>query len=100
MRPRGMRRDGLNEWCRSHRHDPVKLQHQMLRAKMLGHYNYYGRSGNFRSVAAFAREVERIWQRWLSRRSQRALLSWERFKRHLRNYPLPKPRLPRSVTGR
>lgn len=92
---RSLRR--ASEWCRAHRHDPVRVQHSQLQAKMLGHYNYFGVTGNARSIWAFARGVERLWRYWLSRRSQRAIQSWSRFKRLLRAYPLPPPRLPRSV---
>jgi group II intron reverse transcriptase/maturase len=87
-------------WCRAHRHDKVGYQHKMLRKKLMGHYAYYGVSGNWRSVANFYRQVERLWRKWLDRRSQQRHMPWDRFKRLLRHYPLPLPRLPRSTYRR
>lgn len=84
-------------WCRAHRHDPVKEQHQMLSKKVAGHYAYYGITGNSPSLSAFLHAVERTWQRWLSRRSQRAGIAWDRFKQILKARPLPPPRVVHSV---
>jgi RNA-directed DNA polymerase len=79
------------EWCRSHRHDPVKEQRKALARKLDGHYNYFGVNGNVRSLKVLLRQVERGWRKWLSRRGQRRPLSWERFKGVLQLYPLPAP---------
>jgi hypothetical protein len=64
---------------------------------MRGHYGYYGITGNARMLTMFWYAVERIWQRWLSRRSQRAKIKWERFKQLLRVFPLPLPRVVHSI---
>jgi RNA-directed DNA polymerase len=85
------------EWCRTHRHDRMKEQHRALARKVQGHYAYYGITGNARCLAAFWHSVERIWQRWLSRRSQRARIRWDRFKELLRVFPLPGPRVVHSI---
>src|SRR5207249_3921843 len=41
--------NAVSEWCQRHRHDDVELQWKSLNAKLRGHYEYYGRSTNFRS---------------------------------------------------
>lgn len=87
----------LSQWCRAHRHDRLTTQHQALARKMRGHYGYYGITGNARMLTKFWHAVERIWQRWLSRRSQRAKIKWERFKQLLRVFPLPPPRVVHSI---
>jgi len=64
-------RRGLNaiaEWCRQHRHEPVGEEQKTLNAKLPGHYQYYGRPTNYRSIRQFYRRVLRIWKEWLSRR--------------------------------
>jgi hypothetical protein len=38
------------------------------------------------------RAVDRLWHKWLNRRSQRSRLTWDRFRDMLRDYPLPRPR--------
>jgi len=79
------------DWCRSHRHRPVKEQHAALKRRLVGHFNYFGVNGNFRSMASLVRWVERTWRAWLNRRSQRAAMTWDRFRALLRAYPLPRP---------
>lgn len=82
------------QWCRSHRHEPIKKQHEMLVRKLRGHYAYYGIIGNFRALAWFLEAVRAAWRKWLGRRSQRASLTWKRFAVLSRSvYPLPEPRI-------
>jgi len=81
----------LNEWMSRVRHVPIARQAALLAAKLRGHFNYYGTARNSGSIALFHHEVRRLWMRWLSRRSQRAVLNWERYAKILRKYPLPKP---------
>jgi len=87
------------EWCRRHRHDPVKDQHATLTRKLNGHFNYYGLNGNFRSLAKLVRQTERAWHKWLERRSQRGRMPWDRFKRLLKTYPLPRPSIRVQIWG-
>ena len=87
------------EWCRRHRHDPVKDQHAALTRKLRGHINYFGVNGNSRSLAQVMFQTERTWRKWLARRSQRGRMSWARFKRILRAYPLPRPRIVVQIWG-
>jgi group II intron reverse transcriptase/maturase len=86
----------VSEWCRNHRHMKVMEQHRELSRKIRGHYGYYGITGNSRALARFVRAVERIWRKWLDRRSQRARMKWERFKLLLLRFPLPPPRIVHS----
>jgi RNA-directed DNA polymerase len=54
----------ITEWCKKHRHDPVSVQQKTLNAKLRGHYQYYGRPTNYRSLWQFDRRVRRIWREW------------------------------------
>jgi hypothetical protein len=75
----------------------VSEQHAVLVRKLRGHYGYYGITGNAEALGRFLHEVEAIWQKWLSRRSQRGKILWERFKAILRNLPLLPPMVVHSV---
>ena len=86
----------IAEWCRENRHLKVREQHAKLVSKVRGHYQFYGITGNWQSLSDFLTRVERIWKEWLGRRSQRAYLSWDRFKAMLEVYPLPAPRIAHS----
>ena len=81
------------DWCRRHRHEPVREQWAALRRKLLGHFGYFGLTGNYRALQNFWYLVMGAWRKWLSRRSQRARISWEGMMRLLEQYPLPPPRI-------
>jgi RNA-directed DNA polymerase len=79
------------EWCRRHRHDPVKEQRAMLSRKLVGHYNYFGVNGNLPALKRLHYHVVRGWRKWLDRRSQNARMRWNRFSELLLANPLPEP---------
>jgi RNA-directed DNA polymerase len=81
------------QWCQQHRHDPVENQAVALNAKLRGHYQYYGRPTNFRSLWKFHRLVQRAWHKWLTRRTRGKPLDWDRFKQLLHRHPLLPPRI-------
>lgn len=83
----------LNVWMARVRHRPVAQQVEVLRSKLRGHFRYYGLRGNSDAIRRFRFEATRLWKKWLSRRSQRARLTWDVFHRLLRRYPLPFARL-------
>ena len=80
-------------WCREHMHTPLEYQQQMLNAKLRGHYQYYGRPTNYRSLEKFVFTVRRTWRRWLARRTRGRHLPWPRYIRILARYPLLRPRI-------
>lgn len=84
------------DWCKRHRHEPVAAQHRKLVAKVRGHYQYFGITGNYRSLWRFAHRVARVWFTWLGRRSDRAGRTVEAFERQEKRYPLPLPRVVHS----
>ncbi|MCP5050202.1 MAG: group II intron reverse transcriptase/maturase [bacterium] len=61
--------------------------------KLVGHYSYYGVSGNYKQVANFLYRVEVLLFKWLNRRSQRRSMNWKQFALYKRLYPLPKPKI-------
>lgn len=83
----------VHVWCQEHRHQSIPEQHLALVRRLQGHINYFGVSGNIRSVATLVYHTQKAWHKWLCRRSQRTRLTWERFADLLRDYPFPKPRI-------
>ncbi|OLD32828.1 MAG: group II intron reverse transcriptase/maturase, partial [Myxococcales bacterium 13_1_40CM_2_68_15] len=81
------------QWCQQHRHDPVEDQAAALNAKLRGHYQYYGRPTNFRSLWKFYRLVRRLWHKWLTRRTRGKTLPWRDFVHLLELNPLCRPRI-------
>ena len=87
------------DWCRSHRHQPLKDQHLALSRRLRGHFNYFGVNGNLRSLRALGHAVTKAWYKWLRKRSQRRL-NWKRFNAILRRFPLPRPRIVVQIWAR
>ena len=52
-------------------------------------FRYYGITGNSIQIGRFRQEVQRAWREWLNRRSQRAKMTWARFRKLSKRYPLP-----------
>jgi len=84
-------------WCKRNRHKPITDQQRYLAAVLLGHFSYYGLTGNGRALGAFRHQLVRIWHYWLRRRSQRRCLTWERFAQFLKRWPLPPSKVIHSI---
>ena len=72
---------------------PVKEIWKTVSAKLTGHYNYYGVSGNFETIQRYYLKTINQTFRWLNKRSEKKSFSWERFQKYLVMYPLPEPKL-------
>lgn len=65
----------------------------VLKAKLSGHYNYFGISGNYRCIEQFYRQVLMMVFKWINRRSQKRSMNSEMYLRYLKYNPLPQPRI-------
>lgn len=85
---------GIHEWCKKNRHLNIAEQYQTLKSKLRGHYQYYGIRGNYKMLEVVFEHTERVWKRWLSRRSSKRRMNWEQWMvRWQAICPLPKPRI-------
>ena len=84
----------MNDWLRKIRNfKKAKEWWPILQAKLRGHYQYYGVSGNMRSLKRFYLLTLRLTLKWLNRRSQRKSFNWKGFEKYLEHYPLPRPKI-------
>jgi group II intron reverse transcriptase/maturase len=88
----------FNQQCRLMRHWPLELQRERLCQMLNGHYGYFGISGNGRRLGKLHFRVRRLWYAWLSRRSWKSFLTWEKYERVLWRFPLPLPRIVHRYT--
>jgi len=86
----------IAEWCRVNHHIPIGDQHRILSQKLLGHYAYYGISGNYQRLQSFLFEVEKVWRKWLGRRHRGHGIPWQRFRGLRQRYRLPAARVVHS----
>ena len=84
----------LNEWLKAVRNQ-TKLDNwwKILRLKLLGHYRYYGISGNMVEMKAFYKRAVRLAHKWINRRSQKKSYNWVQFKKYFIYNPLPVPKI-------
>jgi len=87
----------MRGWCQKNRHRPLEWQRTILASKLRGHFQYFGIRCNMRAMESVRHFVIRGWQYWLSRRSTRSKIPWEKFRKLLERYPLPSPRIVHNV---
>ena len=83
----------FSDYCRRSRHRPIADQHKALSRMLSGHFAYFGITGNSRRLRNLLHKVERIWHKWLSRRSRASYITWDWFSRFLKRWPLPQPHI-------
>ena len=84
-------------WCSRHRHDQIEEQFKTLSSKLRGYYNYFGVRCNYKAIEAVYEHTVKAWKFWLSRRSHKGGISWEKFESIRASFPLPKPRIVHNI---
>ena len=82
----------VKDELRRRMHQPIPEQGRWLRQVTTGFFAYHAVPTNSRALAAFRHHIAVLWKRSLSRRSQRAHLTWERILKLVGDW-LPKPRI-------
>jgi hypothetical protein len=83
----------FKEWLKSARTLKTTELWATAKAKLRGHYAYYGVTDNLPGIKRFAEEAKNLLFKWLNRRGKRHCLSWEKFHEMLNRFPLPQPRI-------
>ena len=88
----------FKKWLKENRNQlPIAELWTKVKAKLWGHYRYYGVTDNFKRLQEYRCRVEEMLFQWLNRRSQKKSMDWLSFNRYLKRYPLPRPRIYFSV---
>ncbi len=84
----------MNDWLKWVRcRGSAKDWWPILAARLRGHYQYYGVSGNSRMISRFGYVTNCLLHKWLNRRSQKKSFTWKQFNDYLSVYPLPVPKI-------
>lgn len=75
----------------------IKVWWKVLVAKIRGHCEYYGISGNYASLRAFCKQTCKLVYKWINRRSQKKSMNWKQFMDYLKRFPLPKPEIKHNI---
>lgn len=87
------KRQNAKEWLRKQMHESIPNTIKALNRKLIGHYRYYGIYGNWISLKKFYCYVKWELFRTKRRRDQSCWLTWEKFKKILRIYPIQWPKI-------
>ncbi|MGO8927740.1 MAG: group II intron reverse transcriptase/maturase [Limisphaerales bacterium] len=83
----------MGEWLRTHRHEKLRELMKTLKAKLRGHWNYYGVIGNSQSLNQYYYRTSELLYKWLNRRSQKRSYTWRALTRLLTRYEVPRSRI-------
>lgn len=83
----------FKNWMAEARHLPVEDIMKTVRAKLRGHYQYYGVTDNREMLRKYRNCVIMTVFKWLNRRSQRKSFTFEKFELLLKKFTLPYPRI-------
>ena len=83
----------LKAWLRWVRNLPLRDWWSLLAAKLRGHLQYYGVSGNYPALARYFDRALQLVVRALARRSQKSVNLWSWLQRYLKRFPLPRPKI-------
>jgi group II intron reverse transcriptase/maturase len=80
----------VNLWCKLNRSKiPLRELWKKFCSKLRGHIQYYSVSFNYRAVHKFVRRSQRIFFKWLNRRSQKKSMTINQFEMFKQRFPPP-----------
>jgi group II intron reverse transcriptase/maturase len=84
----------MNLWLKKVR-NLVELEEwwKVLRLKLLGHYCYYGISGNVEALRKFYTQTSKLAYKWINRRSQKKSFTYAQYCKFMEYNPLPEPKV-------
>ena len=87
----------LKVWFKKHCGLPKKILFGKLNRKLIGYYNYYGVTGNWRSLSSFEYQLRNLLYKWLNRRSQRKSYNQAGFAELVKHFGIAKPRILHAI---
>jgi len=84
----------VNQWLKRVRNQVTLAEWwKVFRLKLIGHYRYYGISGNMQALKEFAHETSKLAYKWINRRSQKKSFTYAQYCKFKKYNPLPEPKI-------
>jgi len=94
MKKSRAKKQAIKEWIKEKaRIYPIPYLIKKLNIKLQGMFRYYGISDNYRWMRNMVYYVKGELRKWLSRRSQKGKISWEKLNKILNYNPLVQPKI-------
>jgi len=88
----------MKSWLYEMAHkDEIKVWWPTFCAKLRGHFQYYGISGNCKGIGKFYKIVTYLLFKILNKRSQKRSCNWKEFGEYLKRHHCPKPKIYHST---
>jgi group II intron reverse transcriptase/maturase len=88
------KKQNVKKWLHDSMHMKVKILIERLNQKLVGHYRYYGISGNSLHMGKFRDYITVQLYKTLNRRGQKHRYSWEKFRNNiLKKFPIKLPKI-------
>lgn len=81
------------EWCKKNRYLRTGDFLETIKAKLRGHYNYFGTIGNSKRLQTFYYRLMEVMWKWLNRRSQKRSYTQQGFLDLLNHYNVKTPKI-------
>jgi len=82
------KKEAVKKWLKENMHEKTADLIKKINQKLIGHYRYYGIAGNRKRMDEFRNYIIEELKRVLNRRSQKANMTWERYKKIIRYNPI------------
>ena len=88
-----MKYRALKDFVEQNRTTKISDLIKQINRKLVGMYNYYGISGNYKWMSNLYNYVILLLRKWLSRRSQRGKINWNIMSKINYLFPIAKPKI-------
>ena len=88
-----VKRQDFKMWMKENMHKPIIEVMDIIKRKLIGHYNYYGINNNSKSISNYYLYVKWTTYRILNRRHQKRSMSYEIFNRIWSGLHMPTPQI-------
>ena len=87
------KKQNVKKWLCEKMHAPILEVGETLKKKIIGHYTYYGISGNYMAILGFYKYIKYTWFNTLKKRGQKNKIKYQDFLRIWNWLKIPEPRL-------
>lgn len=87
------KRQNVKKWLHEKMHEPITLVGESIKKKIIGHYVYYGISGNYKALCLFYKYIKYTWYKVLRKRGQKNKIDYHDFLRIWRWLKIPEPKI-------
>lgn len=87
------------KWLKDNRTTNIHTIVNRLQRSLIGYYNYYCITDNTPYVSNFRDKIQKLFFKWMNKRSQRKSFNYEKFNLFLKRFPLPIPKVKVNIYG-